>query len=295
VLLGDKAGDNEQCLAVAEALGWPYDVRRLAYNRRFRRWNVRLGATLASLDRERSDALGPPWPDLVVAVGRRSVPVARWIWQQHGDATRLVQLGGRAPLAWFDLVVTTRRYGLPDRASVVTSRCLRSGVVPDAVASWPTHLPRRAGGRSGRSVHRRRGCGRAPRTSSEHARRGPAGLSAGRHQPAHGSGGGRDAGGKPARAARAASVVARPGLEPISVPARRSRSLRRDRRQHVDARRCGRNREARLSRQLPPGITHRLRRIAEALGPLHRWRTRPARRSAASVRRRIARCSPAVA
>ena len=23
VLLGDKAGDNEQCLALADALGWP--------------------------------------------------------------------------------------------------------------------------------------------------------------------------------------------------------------------------------------------------------------------------------
>lgn len=144
VLLGDKAGDNEQCLAVAEALGWPYDVKRLAYNRRFRRWNVRLGATLTSLDRERSDPLAPPWPDLVVGVGRRSVPVARWIRRQHGDATRLVQLGRpRAPLGWFDLVVTTPQYGLPDRANVVTLALppVRRRV-PDPVASWPTHLPR---------------------------------------------------------------------------------------------------------------------------------------------------------
>jgi mitochondrial fission protein ELM1 len=121
VLLGDKTGDNEQCLALADALGWPYETRRLAYNRRYRRWNVRLGARLSSLDRARSEALAPPWPDLVVAIGRRSVPVTRWIQRQNAGRTRLVQLGRpRAPLAWFDLVVTTPQYAVPERANVVT-------------------------------------------------------------------------------------------------------------------------------------------------------------------------------
>ncbi|HEY3188841.1 MAG TPA: ELM1/GtrOC1 family putative glycosyltransferase, partial [Solirubrobacteraceae bacterium] len=145
VLLGDKAGDNEQCLALAEALGWPHDVKHLAYNRHFRRWNVRLGAALTSVDRERSDPLVPPWPDLVVGVGRRSVPVARWIRRQNADRTRLVQLGRpRAPLGWFDLVVTTPQYGLPARDNVVilalppVRRRLPEGA---AAASWAA-LPR---------------------------------------------------------------------------------------------------------------------------------------------------------
>jgi mitochondrial fission protein ELM1 len=144
VLLGDKTGDNEQCLVLAEALGWPHETRRLAYNARFRRWNVRLGARLASLDRARSDALVAPWPDLVVAAGRRSVPVARWIRARSGGRTRLVQLGRpRAPLVWFDLIVTTPQYGLPAAANVVVVALpLARRRVADAatVAAWSARL-----------------------------------------------------------------------------------------------------------------------------------------------------------
>ena len=32
-LLGDKAGDNAQVLALARALGWPFEAKRLAYLR----------------------------------------------------------------------------------------------------------------------------------------------------------------------------------------------------------------------------------------------------------------------
>lgn len=119
-LLGERAGDNAQVRALAEALGWPFETRRLAFNERHRRSNLRLGASLQSLLRERSDALAPPWPDLVIAAGRRSTPVARWIRRQTGGRTLLVHLGRPwAPLRWLDLVVTTPQYGLPARRNVL--------------------------------------------------------------------------------------------------------------------------------------------------------------------------------
>lgn len=120
VLLGRKTGDNEQCLALAEALGVPFQTKRLAFNALYRAWNLALGRSRASLDRTASDRLEPPWPALVIAAGRRSVPVARWIQGQSGGATRLVQIGRpRAPLDWFDLVLATPQYGLPVRPNVV--------------------------------------------------------------------------------------------------------------------------------------------------------------------------------
>jgi mitochondrial fission protein ELM1 len=144
VLLGDKTGDNEQCLALAGALGWPYETRRLAYNRRYRRWNVRLGAGLTSLDPARSDALAAPWPDVVIAAGRRSVPVARWVRAQSGGRARLVQVGRpRAPLAWFDLVVTTPQYGLPPAPNLVTlglPPVRRRVADADTTAAWRAPL-----------------------------------------------------------------------------------------------------------------------------------------------------------
>lgn len=119
-LLGDKAGDNAQVMALARALGWPFEVKRLAYRRLRKLPNLLFGASLATLDRAGSDALAPPWPDLVIAVGRRSVPVVRWIRRQAGGAVRLVQIGRpRAPAAWFDLVVTTPQYAVSPAPNVL--------------------------------------------------------------------------------------------------------------------------------------------------------------------------------
>jgi uncharacterized protein len=105
---------------LAEALGWPWEVRRLAFNELYRRWNLVLGASLRSLDRRRSDVLGPPWPDLVLAAGRRTAPIARWIRRQSRGRTRLVHIGRPwAPLGAFDLIVTTPQYVLPARRNVL--------------------------------------------------------------------------------------------------------------------------------------------------------------------------------
>jgi mitochondrial fission protein ELM1 len=65
--------------------------------------------------------LRPPWPDLVIGVGQRTVSVARWIREQSGGRARLVRVGHpRAPNDLFDLVITTRQYPVPPGANVVT-------------------------------------------------------------------------------------------------------------------------------------------------------------------------------
>lgn len=148
-LCGRRAGDNAQVLRLAGALGWPFEVKELAYNRRHVLPNELLGATVASLDRAASSALEPPWPDLVLAIGKRSVPAARWIRRQAGGRTRLVQLGRpRAALADFDLVITTPQYRLPPRDNVLQLTLPLSGAAAAAdatAAGWApafAHLPR---------------------------------------------------------------------------------------------------------------------------------------------------------
>ena len=121
VLEGMKAGDNAQAREFAARVGGHIEIRRL----RYKRWldearNFLLGATLVTLDRQSSDPLLAPWPDLIIGVGRRSVPVARWIRKQSGGRTRLVQLGRpRARLSLFDLVITTPQYGVPAAPNVI--------------------------------------------------------------------------------------------------------------------------------------------------------------------------------
>ncbi|MCC6765779.1 MAG: mitochondrial fission ELM1 family protein [Deltaproteobacteria bacterium] len=124
VLTGDKPGDNAQALSLAAALGWPTEVKRLRYLRIARRSLAErvAGARVDRfpLDREHSSPLAPPWPDLVIGCGRRSVGVTWDIRRQAGSATRLVQLGRpRADLDAFDLVITTPQYRLPARSNVL--------------------------------------------------------------------------------------------------------------------------------------------------------------------------------
>ncbi len=122
LLCGHKAGDNNQLLALADALGWPYEVKRMHY-RPYELLVGRWGATLAGIDRKRSDVPVPPWPELILTAGRRNEPVALWIRKQaarSGHRVRIVHVGRPwAALNRFDLIVTTPQYQLPNLPNVL--------------------------------------------------------------------------------------------------------------------------------------------------------------------------------
>lgn len=122
LLFGNRVGDNKQIRALADAIGLPFAVKQLRFNRASALPNVLLGETLASVTPDARPQLAAPWPDAVIASGRRSVPAARWIRARSGGATRLFHVGRPwAPLDWFDLVVTTPQYGLPARDNVLSN------------------------------------------------------------------------------------------------------------------------------------------------------------------------------
>jgi uncharacterized protein len=150
LLTGHKAGDNTQVVALAEALGWPFELKRFVY----RRWelltNRLLGMTLAGIDRAGSSPLEPPWPDLIITAGRRNEPVARWIRRQSGGHARLVHVGRPwAPLDCFDLIVATPRYFLPARPNILQIDLPLHRITPAGLVEVATrqgeqfaHLPR---------------------------------------------------------------------------------------------------------------------------------------------------------
>ena len=85
VLAGEKPGDNAQSLSLAEALGWPTEVKHLRYIRLPKAERRKLSnIDRFPLDRAQSSPLDPPWPDLVIGCGRRSVAVAWNIRRQAG-------------------------------------------------------------------------------------------------------------------------------------------------------------------------------------------------------------------
>jgi mitochondrial fission protein ELM1 len=145
VLLAEKAGGNGQLMSLADALGWPYETKQLRYNSLNHCPNLFLGPSILSVDRRRSSALEPPWPDLVIASSRRSAPVARWIKKQSGGRARLVHLiHTQAPLHLFDLIITTPQYRLPQRPNVLHNTAPLNRPAPDRLAAaasrWQVRL-----------------------------------------------------------------------------------------------------------------------------------------------------------
>jgi mitochondrial fission protein ELM1 len=117
---GYRAGERAQILALAEALGWPFEVKELDYRASAARISLFRRSHLRGFRMDRSSRLEPPWPDLVITAGMRNEPACRWIRDQSGGRTRLVHIGrpwGR--LKQFDLVITTPQYRLPERSNVL--------------------------------------------------------------------------------------------------------------------------------------------------------------------------------
>jgi choline kinase/mitochondrial fission protein ELM1 len=118
VLCDDKPGHTQQSTGLAEALGWPYELKDLSFQPLNRLSNRMLGASRLSLRGRSRARLAPPWPDLVIATGRRVVPVARWVAEQSRGHTRLVEIGrkgGNEP-THFDLVVSCAHFRQPAHA-----------------------------------------------------------------------------------------------------------------------------------------------------------------------------------
>lgn len=118
-LLGPHRGDNNQVLALAEALGMRFEEKWLRYNQLRRLQPGLLGARLLSVTAEtRAQLEGEP-PDLTISTGHRSVPVVRALRKRSGGIMRAVHLGyPRISPANFDLVVPTPEYPVPDAPNV---------------------------------------------------------------------------------------------------------------------------------------------------------------------------------
>ncbi len=120
LVLGDKRGDNGQVEAVAAQLPWPYETRVVQMKPEWVYGKPRVRPSLDHLDLTKSDPLEPPWPDLIVTVGRRPSSVALWIQEQSGGHARIVQMTKPSTrIGRFDLVVTSAETLLPPLPNIV--------------------------------------------------------------------------------------------------------------------------------------------------------------------------------
>jgi mitochondrial fission protein ELM1 len=120
LLVGDRAGDNRQAEAVAGSLPWSTRRRYLRVREEVATRKLRVKASIDHLDLDRSDRLEPPWPDLVITMGRRLGMAALWI-REHSDRRAKIVLLGKpsGKLDDFDLIVTSAENPLPRRPNVM--------------------------------------------------------------------------------------------------------------------------------------------------------------------------------
>jgi mitochondrial fission protein ELM1 len=125
VLLTHAPGDNDQSLALADALGASSVVKRIDWpltDPEHDRALVRalLADTADALQRRNAIGLNGPWPRIVICCGRRADRVGFWIKRQSGDHTKVVSIGrAHQPVARYDLLAAPPQYALPERANIV--------------------------------------------------------------------------------------------------------------------------------------------------------------------------------
>ncbi len=126
VITDGKAGMENQCIGLAEALGLQPKIKRVMLRCPWKQLSPFLRHGLEYAFSNRGDSVAPPWPDILIASGRAgaaaSILARRLSKQQGGRGTFTVQI--QNPVidpSKFDLVVVPR-HDLLSGAHVMTTR-----------------------------------------------------------------------------------------------------------------------------------------------------------------------------
>jgi len=130
ILTDGRAGHEAQTIGLAEALGRAPDIRRVAPRHPYD-WL----APFAPPDPGDAHAFAPPYPDIVLAAGRRTIPALRRLKRASDGQTFTVYVNRPATgLDTADLIVAPRHDGLSG-ANVVSPLTPPNRITPDRLAA----------------------------------------------------------------------------------------------------------------------------------------------------------------
>lgn len=142
------AGTENQCLGIAEALGVRPVIKRIKLKSPWRQLSpwLRFGHQYALASG--SATLAPPYPDILIAGGRKSIGIALHVKKKSGGKTFLVQVQDpRISPKHFDLVIAPQHDGIRGGNVLLTTGALHR-VTPEKIAaekkkfeSKLSHLP----------------------------------------------------------------------------------------------------------------------------------------------------------
>ena len=140
VVTDGKAGMENQCVGLAEALGFAPVIKRVRLRWLWRQLTpyLRIGGRLQFASD--SDKLAPPWPDLLIATGRHSVAASVLVKNLSRGHTKTVQLQNPAiSPSHFDLVVVPRHDRLKGENVVFTRGALHR-ITPELLRTGAERL-----------------------------------------------------------------------------------------------------------------------------------------------------------
>ncbi len=129
ILSDGRAGHEAQTLGIAEALGLTPDLRRIAP-----RSHYAALAPFAPPDPGDARAYAPPYPDIAIAAGRRTIPALQRLKRSSGGRTFTVYVNRPANgLGAGDLIVAPRHDGFSG-GNVVTPLTPANRITPERLA-----------------------------------------------------------------------------------------------------------------------------------------------------------------
>lgn len=146
-LVDDRTGHTGQVLGVIGKLGMPFVLKRLEYNWKTHLPGSLIGASLTTLNESRSAPIQAPWPSLVIAAGRRTIPVARYI-KKKSPKTVIAYLMWPGSEKDFDLIAVPQHDGVSASDHVIVTTAPLHAVTPETLSAareaWLSrfqHLP----------------------------------------------------------------------------------------------------------------------------------------------------------
>lgn len=137
IVTDGAVGMEAQGIAVAEAVGLPFALKRVAPNALLGLLPTPLQLLVPAKARlaatRTSSALASPWPRLIISIGRRSVPIALAI-KKHASAFALHIQNPKVPPSLFDLIAAPVHDDFSG-ANVITTFGAVHGVTPDKLAA----------------------------------------------------------------------------------------------------------------------------------------------------------------
>jgi hypothetical protein len=142
IVTDGSVGMEAQGIAVAEAIGLPFTLKRVRPKGAMRLLPAPLQLLMPPKARlravEANEALEPPWPRLIISIGRRSVPIALAIKRLSGAYALHIQ-NPKVPARLFDLVAVPAHDNF-EGPNVITTFGAVHGVTPARLAEAGKHF-----------------------------------------------------------------------------------------------------------------------------------------------------------